>query len=100
VRNLERQIAAVLRKVARRVAEGSSPSKTLRIDDHHEIDFGPLLHDELSLTEPMHPLCRPDCPGLCSVCGAPLADGVHLHEADELDPRLAPLARLLDRGEN
>jgi ATP-dependent Lon protease len=33
VRNLERQIAAVLRKVARRVAEGSTKSKTLRIDE-------------------------------------------------------------------
>jgi uncharacterized protein len=71
-----------------------------RIDDHNEIDFAPLLHDELSLTEPMHPLCRPDCPGLCSVCGAPLADGMHEHEADEPDPRLAPLARLLDRRDN
>jgi uncharacterized protein len=74
--------------------------QTLRIDDHHEIDFALLLHDELSLTEPMHPLCRPDCPGLCAVCGAPLAGGLHVHEADELDPRLAPLARLLDRRDN
>jgi len=70
---------------------------TQRIDDHHEIDVGPLLHDELSLTEPMHPLCRPDCPGLCAVCGAPLSDALHQHEDDEPDPRLAPLARLLDR---
>jgi uncharacterized protein len=74
--------------------------QTSRIDDHHEIDFAPLLHDELSLTEPMHPLCRPDCPGLCAVCGLPLADGQHLHEADEPDPRLAPLARLLERRQN
>jgi ATP-dependent Lon protease len=33
VRNLERQIAAVLRKAAREVAEGASNAKTLRIDD-------------------------------------------------------------------
>ena len=71
--------------------------QALCIDDHHEIDFAPLLHDELSLTEPMHPLCRPDCPGLCAVCGAPLANGLHLHEADEPDPRLAPLARFLEQ---
>jgi len=73
---------------------------TQRIDDHHEIDFGPLLHDELSLTEPMHPLCRPDCPGLCVVCGASLSGGPHRHEADEPDPRLAPLARLLDQRQD
>jgi len=33
VRNLERQIAAVLRKAARQVAEGKSSAKTLRIDE-------------------------------------------------------------------
>jgi uncharacterized protein len=79
------------------IDEGDQAS---RIDDHHEIDFAPLLHDELSLTEPMHPLCRPDCPGLCAACGQPLADGQHLHEADEPDPRLAPLAQLLERRQN
>lgn len=75
------------------VADGADD--VLRIDDHHEIDFGPLLHDDLSLTEPMHPLCRPDCPGLCAVCGQPMAEGAHEHEADEPDPRLAVLAELL-----
>jgi ATP-dependent Lon protease len=34
VRNLERQIAAVLRKTARQVAEGKTRAKTLRIDKH------------------------------------------------------------------
>ena len=24
-----------------------------------------VIHEEFALTEPMHPLCRPDCPGLC-----------------------------------
>jgi len=33
VRNLERQIAAVLRKAAREIAEGKSKAKTLRIDE-------------------------------------------------------------------
>ena len=33
VRNLERQLAAVLRKTARQVAEGRTKAKTLRIDD-------------------------------------------------------------------
>ncbi len=66
-----------------------------RIDEHHEIDLAPVLRDELSLTEPMHPLCRPDCPGLCSVCGESRSSGRHDHETDEVDPRLAGLARLL-----
>ncbi len=67
-----------------------------RIDARHEIDLRTVLHDELALTEPMHPLCRPDCPGLCAVCGRSLADGPHDHGGDEIDPRLAGLARLLE----
>ncbi len=72
--------------------------ETARIDEHHEIDLVPIFRDELSLTEPMHPLCRPDCPGLCGVCGDSLASGAHDHETDEVDPRLAGLARLLHDG--
>ena len=70
-----------------------------RIDEHHEIELDPVFHDELALTEPMHPLCRPDCPGLCTVCGEKLGEGDHGHEVDEIDPRLAGLAALLRNGD-
>ena len=68
---------------------------TPRIDGHNEIELDAVLHDELSLTEPMHPLCRPDCPGLCPDCGEKLDRGDHAHGAAEIDPRLAGLAALL-----
>jgi uncharacterized protein len=71
-----------------------------RIDEHNEIDLGPALHDELSLTEPMHPLCRPECAGLCPVCGVRLTGAAHDHGGEELDPRLAALRRLLDEPED
>lgn len=64
-----------------------------RIDDHHEIQLDAVLRDELALTEPMVPLCRPDCPGLCSECGERLDRGSHDHGEPEIDPRLAKLAR-------
>lgn len=72
-----------------------------RIDEHHEIDLDRIFHDELSLTEPMHPLCRPDCPGLCPECGLRLEGPAHDHGPAEIDPRLAGLAALLrsDDGE-
>ena len=63
-----------------------------RIDAHHEIDLGPVVADELALAEPMQPLCRPDCRGLCAVCGLRLDDGAHEHEGEDIDPRLASLA--------
>jgi uncharacterized protein len=75
-----------------------------RIDEHHEIQLDGILRDELALTEPMVPLCRPDCPGLCPECGERLDRGDHGHCADEIDPRLAGLAALLPdddpRGRN
>ena len=71
---------------------------SLRIDEHHEIELDGVFHDELSLTEPMHPLCSPDCPGLCSECGERRDRGEHDHGGDEIDPRLAALAQLLRDG--
>ena len=75
--------------------EGEGP-ETLRINEHHEIELDGVLHDELVLTEPMHPLCRPDCPGLCPECGLRMDSGDHAHGGDEIDPRLAGLAALLN----
>ena len=68
-------------------------AEVARIDAHHEIDLSALVNDELLLAEPMHPLCRPDCGGLCPVCGGRMDDGGHEdHLAPEPDPRMAALA--------
>ncbi len=57
------------------------------------IDLEPALRDAVVPALPFQPLCRPDCPGLCSICGAPLADDPdHSHET--LDPRWAALSGL------
>ncbi len=63
----------------------------LRLTDHHELDLEPSIRDAVSLAEPIAPLDRPDCPGLCVVCGLPLDDGVHDHPDDDIDPRLEAL---------
>jgi uncharacterized protein len=62
-----------------------------RLTDHHELDLEPLVRDELLLAVPIAPVCRPDCPGLCPVCGLPLDEGVHDHPVDDVDPRLEAL---------
>jgi uncharacterized protein len=70
----------------------------LRLDDHHELDLSEAVREAISLAEPIVVLCRPDCRGLCLVCGADLnADPSHDHGADELDPRLAALVAIRDR---
>jgi uncharacterized protein len=56
------------------------------------------VHDAITLALPEQLLCRPDCAGLCDVCGASLNDfapGEHRHEKP-LDPRFAKLRELTD----
>ena len=58
------------------------------------LDLEPLLRDAVVLALPFQPLCKDDCPGLCTECGARLADEPdHAHEA-AIDPRWASLAPL------
>lgn len=36
---------------------------------HGVIDVGRPIRDEILLNVPMSPICRPDCAGICPVCG-------------------------------
>lgn len=57
------------------------------------INLEPVLRDAVVLTLPFQPVCREDCPGLCSECGARLEDDPgHHHES--ADPRWAALQGL------
>jgi uncharacterized protein len=62
-----------------------------RLNDHHELDLETPVREALQLAEPIAPLCRPDCPGLCVVCGGRLDEGTHDHPEDDIDPRLEAL---------
>jgi uncharacterized metal-binding protein YceD (DUF177 family) len=74
----------------RPVDEAGEP-EALRLSDHHELDLEPSVSDAISLAEPIAPLDRPDCPGLCVVCGLPRDEGEHDHPDDDIDPRLEAL---------
>ncbi|MGW0733423.1 YceD family protein [Streptomyces sp. NPDC002851] len=58
-------------------------------------DLEPVLRDAVVLALPMQPVCREDCPGLCSQCGARLADDPD-HHHDAVDIRWAALQGLAD----
>ena len=79
--------------------EGTLEPDVARLTEAHELDLGALLADELWLVDPIAPVCRPDCPGLCPFCGADLTTGPHDHDDDAVDPRLASLAGLRVDGE-
>ena len=51
----------------------SDEPEALRLTDHHELDLEHLIREAIQLAEPIAPVCRPDCPGLCAVCGADLS---------------------------
>ena len=58
------------------------------------VDLQPVLRDAVVPALPFQPVCRVDCPGLCSECGVALAlDPDHHH--DVLDPRWAALGTML-----
>lgn len=73
--------------------ENGDDEEDLRELDGDLIDVEPALRDAVVTALPFQPLCRDDCPGLCSVCGARLADDPE-HSHETLDPRWAALGGL------
>jgi uncharacterized protein len=63
--------------------------------EHGVLDLRSWAHDALALALPAQILCRPDCAGLCPVCGADLNDAgpEHQHEPSP-DPRWAKLSEI------
>ncbi|MBB1256313.1 DUF177 domain-containing protein [Streptomyces sp. OF3] len=57
-------------------------------------DLEPVLRDAVVLSLPMQPVCQEDCPGLCTECGARLADDPDHQHDDAVDIRWAALQGL------
>jgi uncharacterized protein len=64
------------------------------------IDLEPVVRDAMVLALPLSPLCRDDCPGLCTDCGVRLADAEPDHHHDAVDPRWAALQGMLDQRQD
>jgi uncharacterized protein len=63
------------------------------------IDLGPAMYDTVVPALPFQPVCSEDCPGLCSECGARLADDPdHRHES--ADPRWAALQAMYEQADD
>jgi uncharacterized protein len=71
-----------------------SESGLLLPDDAH-IDLGPLIREYALLEFPIKPICKPDCKGLCSVCGEDLNQGDCGHRNDSEDSPFSALKDLL-----
>ena len=83
---------------AREIAQEDTDDEELRspyVEDEL-LDLGRWAHDAAILALPSRLLCRPECAGLCPVCGESLNDaepGAHEHDS-EPDPRWAKLKEL------
>ena len=63
--------------------------------DSDVLDITEPLRESLLLAEPMQALCKEDCQGLCTVCGADLNDGDCGCDKVSVDPRLAALKQFI-----
>lgn len=61
------------------------------------LDLESVLRDAVVTALPFQPVCRRDCPGLCSICGVHLAQDPD-HQHDVIDPRWSALAGLAAAG--
>jgi uncharacterized protein len=70
----------------------------LAIPETAVLDLTPVLREYLLLDVPIQPLCRPDCKGLCPICGELITDKKCDHHQDEIDPRFEVLRALLPKS--
>ena len=67
------------------------------IDADNLLDFAEILRQYIITDQPMKPLCQAHCLGLCHVCGGNLNEQECQCGGDDIDPRWAALAGLLNQ---
>jgi uncharacterized protein len=78
-----------------KIEDGASDELTSPYVKDGVLDLRAWARDALALSVPANLLCRPDCAGLCSVCGANLNEaGPDHHHEPAPDPRWAALSEL------
>jgi uncharacterized protein len=87
-------------------AKGHGPDEEVELQDEdlstsyyhdHVLDLGEMLREQFYLALPMQPLCRPDCQGLCPVCGKDRNVDPCQCQTEWVDPRLSGLKALVTR---
>ena len=67
--------------------------------DGEQLDLRPMVRELVLMELPAAPLCRPDCAGLCPVCGVDRNTVQCECETDDRDPRWAALDALREEFE-
>ena len=74
----------------------SDEMRTPYLDDD-KLDLSAWARDALALALPDKILCRPDCAGLCPVCGTDLNAEPHEHDEPQADSRWSALEELKNK---
>ncbi|GAA1707967.1 DUF177 domain-containing protein [Isoptericola hypogeus] len=82
-------------QAAEESGDEDAEDEAVLVDDLADIE--PAVRDSLVTALPFQPLCRQDCPGLCSECGARLAEDPD-HHHDVVDPRWSALQTMLEES--
>jgi uncharacterized protein len=69
------------------------------ITENHLVDLEEALREYVLIELPMQPLCRPDCKGICPICGADRNTQECRCQDEETDDRFAALKALLENDE-
>jgi DUF177 domain-containing protein len=77
------------------VAREPGPEDDYALAEDLTLDPEPMVRDAVGLEMPFAPLCRPDCLGLCEICGGDRNLG-ECPGHERTDPRWAALDALLD----
>ena len=75
--------------------EKSASDSGLIIPDDAQIDLESLIREYALLEIPINPICKPDCKGLCPVCGRDLNVADCGHRPEQSDSPFAALKDLL-----
>jgi uncharacterized protein len=81
--------------------QATSPGEADELTTPYVVDHQLLLsewaRDSIAGELPQQILCRPDCAGLCPICGEDLNENPHEHVEERRDPRWAALEELKER---
>jgi len=80
--------------------ELSSDELDISYYEQDEIDIDELINEQVMLSMPLKPLCKPECRGLCPKCGKNLNEGLCDCQTDKIDARFEILRQLKDSMHN
>ena len=96
---LEEEFRPSINLITGRVMRDRGDDEAVIINERHILDLTEVVRQNIVLALPVAPVCRPDCQGLCPVCGANRNVETCSCELQTIDPRWSALSVLLEKPE-